>query len=133
MLAKIESKEHAKKVIDHVSKVFMILGILQIIGSFTVFNFALETKIIESVIGIVYLILAFLLRKLKSPIIALILLSLSLIEILFALMNLFGLFGNSKNAGIPIMAVAFAIASVQAIQATLRYNQKEQTQISHGK
>ena len=120
----IESKEKAIKMINHISKVFMILGAIQILGGLTFVGFLYEAKITLGVNGVVYAGLGFLLGKFKKTVIAIILLLLSLTGVIVTSMNLFGILGNTQNRGIPIIGLAFAIASIQAIKATRKYNEK---------
>lgn len=120
----VESKEKAIKVIGHVSKVFIILGLIQIFGGFAFANFSFESKIAMGVSGIIYIGLGYLLGKFKKIAIAIILLLLSLAGVILALMNLFGVFGTVQNKGLPIIGIALAIASIQAIKATKKYEEK---------
>lgn len=121
LFGKIESKEHATRVINHVSKVFVILGIIQIVFS-TFVDAPLEAKIEISIIGVIYIGLALLLRKFKKPIIAVIFLLFSLASVLIASLNLFGILGNTQKRSIPIIGIAVVIASIQAIKATCYFH-----------
>ena len=123
--SKVESKEKAIKIIDHISKVFMILGSLQILLGFMLEDFSFESKVAVCITGLVYICLGFLLKKFKNTIIAIILLLLSLTGVIATSMNLFGVFGNTQNRGLPIMGIAIAVASIQAIKATRKYNEKK--------
>lgn len=122
---KIESKEKAAKVIKHISKVFVIIGALQIILGFILQDFQFESRVEMGITGLVYLCLGFLFGKFKKTIIAMILLLLSLTGVIVTSMNLFGIFGNTQNRGLPIMGIAIAIASIQGIKATRKYNEEK--------
>lgn len=121
----VESEEKAIKVINHISKVFEILGGISILGFFILTNFSFESRVAIAITGITYVILGFLLGKFKKPVIAIILLLLSLAGVLVAILNLFGVLGNTQNRGLPIIWVAMAIASFQAIKATRKYNEEK--------
>ena len=123
MLAKPQSKEQAEKIIDHVSTVFMIIGAILLFLSLSSDTFIFQFKVVTSVQGAIYLVLGFLLKKIKKPIIPMMLLVISVGVILINFLNLFGMVGTTQHSAIPFMGVAVAIASVQALNATRKYNE----------
>lgn len=123
LLSKPESKEQAVKIINHVGEVLIVLGVITSLGGFLLFTeLPFEAKIAMSITGIIYAGLGFLLKKLKKTAIAIILLVLSIADALITSLNFLGLFGQSENTGIPIIGIAVIIASIQAINATRKYN-----------
>lgn len=118
LFGKIESKEQAVKIINHVSRIFVILGIIQMIGGSIFINFSHENRIAIGITGLIHISFGFLLKKFKSIIIVSILLLFTLSEIMVAILNLFGVFNQPK--AIPIIAVAIAIATIRAMQAIFK-------------
>ena len=112
MLAKPQSKEQAEKIIDHVSTVFMIIGAILLFLSLSSDTFIFQFKVVTSFQGALYLVLGFLLKKIKKPIIPMMLLVISVGVILINFLNLFGMVGTTQHGAIPFMGVAVAIASL---------------------
>jgi hypothetical protein len=109
---KIETKEDAKKVIKHSSNAFLVLAVVQIVLGFI----ADAASIID---GIVYLILALLLKKFNSRVVAIILLSLSLVS---AVITGISKFAGSTGGQNILWALAIALISIRAVKATFAYN-----------
>lgn len=118
---KIESKEKAIRIINYISKVFIILGVIQIIFDFIFIYFFFESKIVIDIIdmanGPIYIIFGFLLRKFKKMIVVNIFLLYFLIKVVD---NILGI----QNRSIFIMGIIIVvIVSIQAIRAIRKYNE----------
>jgi hypothetical protein len=112
LFSKIESKKTAIKSIRDISSVFLILAAIQLgLGLF----FHMTGLIIESVI---WAILALLLRKFNSRIVAILLLLLSLYGLINGVINQFG----GGEAGNIFFGVILFYASIKSVQATFKYN-----------
>lgn len=109
---KIESKEDAIKVIKDSSNGFLILAAIQIGIGFLIGT----TAIID---GVLYAILALLLRKFNSRVVAIIFLLLSSAAIVVTGINRFGEGEGGKNI---FLAIIMIYVSIRAIQATFKYN-----------
>ncbi len=128
LIAGFDSKEQATKAINHISKVCIILGIIQMLYGFSNDTFPTEAKIEMSVIAIVLIGLGILLKKFKKPIIAKILLSLSIIWVIFSAIGIFGVLtwgADMKIIGNPILGIAMIVASIQATKAISKYNEEK--------
>jgi tetratricopeptide (TPR) repeat protein len=112
MFGKIETKEDARGVIKDTSNWFYGLGALQIVLTFLAGYTALIT-------GIIFIVLAFLLRKLNSRIAAILLLILSGFDFVFTFFNVFS---GGQGGGHIFLASAFTWASIRAVQAAFRLN-----------
>jgi len=110
--SKIESKEDAIKVIKDSSNGFLVLAAIQFGLGFLIGM----TTIID---GVIYAVLALLLRKFNSRAVAILLLLLSLVAIVVTGINKFGGGEGGRNI---ILAVIMIWASVRAVQATFKYN-----------
>lgn len=112
---KITSKEHATKVIVYVSKVFIVIGIIQSIFSFLILQGFLD-QLLGSISGSIYIIFGLLLWKFKKLIFALLLTFFAFVNALLSILNLFADAGENK--GLPIIGIALIFAGFQAIKAT---------------
>ena len=113
---KIETREEALKVIKDSSNGFYFLAVLQIVIGYFLLG---ASAIVDSVI---LAILAFLLRKFNSMVVAILLLLLSLAGIVVTGINRFG--GGTGGRNI-ILAVIMIWVSVRAVQATLKLHKLE--------
>ena len=109
---KIETKEDAIKVIKDSSNGFLLLSAIQMALGFII---GIETVID----GVIYLILALLLRKFNSRVVAIILLLLSLVSIVVTGMNKLGGGAGGRNV---LLSLIVTWVSIRAIQATFVYN-----------
>ncbi len=109
---KIESKEDAIKIIKDVSNGFLVLAGIQI-------GLGLLIGIEAIIDGVIYAVLALLLRKFNSRVVAILLLFLSLIAAVLTGINKFG--GGQGGANI-FLAFIMIYVSVRAIKATFKYN-----------
>lgn len=108
---KIETQDEALEVIKGVSIGFYFLAVLQIVIGYFLIG-------LESIIdGVIYAVLAFLLRKFNSRVVAVILLLISIASIVFTGINQFAGGTGGKNT---ILAVITVWASIRAIQATFK-------------
>lgn len=109
---KIESKEDAIKVIKDSSTGFFGLAAIQ---------FALGLVIgMEAITdGVIYAVLALLLRKFNSRVVACLLLLLSLVAVVVTGINKFSGGGGGRNV---FLALIMIYVSVRAVQATFKYH-----------
>lgn len=121
----VESKEEAVKIINHISKVFEVLGSISVVGFFVFTDFSFQSRVVNAILGIIYIILGFSLGKLKKPVIAIVILVLSVCNVLIASLNLFGILGNTETRNLPIIGITMIIVSLQAIKATRKYNEEK--------
>ena len=108
---KIETKEEAIKVIKDSSNGFYFLATLQIVIGYFLFGFP---TIID---GVIFGVLAFLLRQFRSMVVAVLLLLLSVVGVVVTVMNQFG--GGTGGRNI-ILALIMIWASVRVMQATFK-------------
>ena len=106
---KIETKEEALKVIKDTSNGFYFLAALQIVLGYFIMG---REAIID---GVIFAVCAFLLRKLNSRAVAIILLLLSVSGLVVTGINKFG--GGTGGRNITLAVVMIWI-SIRAIQAT---------------
>lgn len=106
---KIETKEEALKVIKGASNGFYFLAVLQIVLGYFIMG---ASAIVD---GVIFAVCAFLLRKLNSRAVAIILLLLSVGGLVVTGINKFG--GGTGGRNI-ILAVIMIWTSIRAIQAT---------------
>lgn len=106
---KIETKEEALKVIKDASNGFYFLAALQIVLGYFIMG---ASAIVD---GVIFAVCAFLLRKLNSRVVAIILLLLSVGGLIVTGINKFG--GGTGGRNI-ILAVIMIWTSIRAIQAT---------------
>ena len=112
---KIESKEEAVKVIKDCSNAFLVLAAIEVIAGLVLLG---TGAVID---GIVFAILAIILRKLHSRVAAIILLLLSLGAVVVTIMN--NVSGGKGGSNI-ILGIVIVYASIRGIQATFKYNEK---------
>jgi uncharacterized membrane protein HdeD (DUF308 family) len=112
MFGKIETKEDALKVIKDTAIAFYVVAALQIVLAF----FIGLSAIID---GIIYIVLAFLLQKFNSRIVAVLMLILTGIGVVVTAMNRLGSGQGGRNI---LLALVMIWASIRAIQATFRLN-----------
>ncbi|OGJ53663.1 hypothetical protein A2448_00720 [Candidatus Peregrinibacteria bacterium RIFOXYC2_FULL_41_22] len=117
---KIESKEEAVKIIKDCSNAFFILAGIEIVAGIVIIGTA---AIID---GIIFGILAFVLRKFYSRVAAIILLLMSLGSVIVTVMN--NASGGNGGSNI-ILAIVIVYASARGIQATFKYNEKTDTKV----
>ncbi|MFA6549943.1 MAG: hypothetical protein WCT36_01140 [Candidatus Gracilibacteria bacterium] len=117
---KIESKEEAVKVIKDCSNAFLLLAAIEVIAGLVLLGTA---AIID---GVVFAILAIILRKFHSRVAAIILLLLSLASVIVTIMN--NVSGGTGGSNI-ILAIVIVYASARGIQATFKYNEKTDTKV----
>lgn len=112
---KIGNKEQAEYVIKQSSYGFLVAGILNFV-TVAVLYFGLGFKIgLASMIdGVIYLVLALLLLKLKSRVVAVILLLISGIGVVATFLNQIGVTVGGRNVILAVVIFYFAIASVYA-------------------
>ena len=108
MFGKIETKEDALKVIKDTAIAFYVVAALQIVLAF----FIGLGAIID---GFIYIVLAFLLQKFNSKIVAALLLVITGIGVVFTFMNRFGDGQGGRNI---FLALVMIWASIRAVQAT---------------
>ncbi len=107
----IETREEALKVIKDASNGFYFFAGLQIVLGYFIMG---ASAIVD---GVIFAVLAFLLRKFNSMVIAIFLLLLSVAGIVITGINRFG--GGTGGRNI-ILAVIMVWVSVRAIQATFK-------------
>ena len=112
MFGRIETKEDALKVIKDTAIAFYVVAALQIVLAF----FVGFSVIID---GIIYVVLAFLLQKLNSRVVAVLLLIVTGIGAVFTFMNRFGGGQGGRNI---FLALVMIWASIRAVQATFSLN-----------
>lgn len=119
LLGKISSRDDAIKTIKQASYVFIVMAII---------NFAFGILIDLSLIAdaILYFILGILLMWLKSRIVSIILLLLSLISLLFFILNKTGVIEEGGSL-IGIFVVILLIAAVKAVEGTFKLRGKYKT------
>lgn len=113
---KIETKEEALKAIKDASNGFYFLAVLQI----TVGYFFLGVLVMID--GVIFAILAFLLRKFNSTAVAVLLLLLTIVGAVVTGINKFEGGAGGKNV---ILAVIIILMSVRAMQATIKLHKLE--------
>lgn len=105
---KIETREEALKVIKDSSIGFYFLALLQIVIGY----FLLEASAIID--GVIFAILAFLLRKFNSMVIAILLLLLSVAAVVVTGINKFGGGSGGRNMTLAIIMIWVSVRAVQA-------------------
>lgn len=113
---KIETKEEALKIIKDSSNGFYFLAALQIVIGYFLLGLP---AIID---GVIFAVLAFLLRKFKSMVVAMLLLLLSVGGIVVTAINQFG--GGTGGRNI-ILALIMIWVSIRAVQATAKLHKLE--------
>lgn len=107
---KIETKDLALKVIKECSNGFYCVAAFGVLASF----FLGAAYLVDALLFIIF---AFLLRKFKSMIVALILSLLSFLGLIFTLMNVFKI---SKGGTNLLLAIMLLWMSIRAVQATFK-------------
>ena len=113
---KIETKEEAIKVIKNSSNGFYFLAALQIVIGYFLLGLP---AIID---GVMFGVLAFLLRQFRSMVVAVLLLLLSVGGVVVTAMNQFGGGTGGRNT---ILALIIIWVSVRAMQATFKLHKLE--------
>ncbi len=108
---KIETKADAEKVIKDASYAYFFVATLQIVAGF----FLGAGTIID---GVIYLVLAFLLRQFYSRAVAIALLILSLAAVVVTAMNIVAQGGGGSN---NILAVIMVYVGARSVQATFLF------------
>ena len=109
---KIETKEAARGVLKDTSNWFYGIGALQIIGTFWAGYPSLIT-------GIIFIVLAFLLRKLNSRVVAVLMLILSALNLVFFF---YIMIWGGKGGGNLFIVLGLTWVSIRAVQAAFRLN-----------
>ncbi|MEI6660241.1 MAG: hypothetical protein WCK91_02355 [bacterium] len=115
---KIETKEEALKVIKDSSNGFYFLAALQIVIGYFLLGLP---AIID---GVIFAVLAFLLRKFNSMVVAVLLLLLSVGAVVVTAINQFGGGTGGRNT---ILAVIMIWTSIRAVQATFKLHKLEKS------
>lgn len=126
-LAPVESKEKALLIIKHLREIYIVIGAIQIILSWSLADkLTFESRIAMAIYGGILVTFGFLLGKFKKPLIAYALLSLSFIGVITTSLILFGVIpSGTQNRALPIIGIALVIASVKAVKATLKLNENK--------
>lgn len=117
--SKIETKDDAIKAISAASNVFLSLGTLAIVVGLILFYLAAELWFGYVIEGVLIIILAALLRKFNSRVIAITFLALTSLETVTTFASRFGGGEGGKNIFLAILALAYG---VRVTQATLALN-----------
>ena len=116
IFGKIETKEEARKIIRESSNGFLILGIICIVASFFV---EIDVGIDVFINGVLFAILALLLKKFNSRTAAILLLLLSIGIVVVTGINKFGGGQGGRNI---FLALVIAWTGVRAMQGSFVYN-----------